>query len=198
MLHYRELMKLLWSQWLRMEQNDENFKFEIIANKWFDSDIRELMKIDPWSTKIKEREKRVCAGEGEINFAFITIGYNEQTITVNAMREIGQKVSQLKYWDTCQMVHEKHRLNGIHHHTHFLVTYTGTMYKTKILQYLMQLRCVKSHVVNKSFIDVKGTPCKDSKFRKLIEFQKYIEGDKTTEKMECVEKDALWRKNNNL
>ena len=198
MKHYLVLMKMLWASWLEMEKRDENFKFEVCANKWFDSDIRELKKLDTVSVKIKEREKRVCSGESSVNYAFITIGYNEQTITPALMKLIGQKVSEMKHWDTCKMVHEKHRLNGVHHHTHFLCTYTGTLYKTKILQYLMQLRLVKMNVMNQSFIDVKGSPDKATRYRDIKEFEKYIEGDKTTEKMECVEKDAFWRKNNNL
>lgn len=196
---YIEVMKNLWIQWFDMESlgRYQDFSFEKIVNKWYDSDILEYKKLDKVSLKILEREKRLVKGLGTSTlFAFITIGYNEQTITPAAMITMGQKVSDMKYWDTVQMVHEKHRINGIHHHTHFLVTYTEPLFKTKIIQYVHQL--VKKHVLTKNNIDVKGSPDKDTRFRDISEFRKYIEGDKTEEKMDCVRKDIEWRKKNNM
>lgn len=114
------------------------------------------------------------------------------------MKDCAKKVCAMRYWNTCTFVHEKHRSNGIHHHTHFLVTYSEDMYKTKIVQFIWQLAGIKKIVLGTTFIDVKGTCDKNSRFRKMSEFVKYLNGEKTHDKMECVALDALWRKENNM
>jgi len=156
-------------------------------------DIRHMNKVDYDAIAIKQIEKEAMAGIDLEGFAFVTIGYNEQTINPAKMKEIEQKLRQQSHWSSVESVHEKHRENGIHHHTHFLIRWKGNMYKSKIIQYIYQIKGIKKYVLSKAFIDVKmqdGVSYEDR--------LKYIKGDKTESKLQYVEKDIEWRKINNL
>jgi len=124
-------------------------------------------------------------------FAFITVGYKDD-MTPRLMKSLGDKIASMKYWSSCKYVHEKFRESGIHYHTHFLVELVDPLKKSKIVQFVHQI--VKKYVLCKNFVDVKTE--KDN--RDIKEFQKYIIGDKRESKLPFVEKDRVWRSENNL
>jgi len=164
---------------------------EAYARTSFIIDLKRFNKIDKDALAIKQIEKEAMGDLG--GFAFVTIGFNEQTITPSKMKEVEQKLRQQSHWDSVECVHEKHRENGIHHHTHYLLKWIGPMYKSKIIQYIYQIKGIKKVVLSKAFIDVKmqdGVSYEDR--------LKYINGDKTQAKMKYVELDIEWRKLNNL
>lgn len=156
-------------------------------------DIRQFKKVDIDAFAIKKLEKEAMAGIDLEGFAFVTIGYNEQTINPAKMKEIENRLRRQPHWISVESVHEKHRENGIHHHTHFLIKWKGYLTKGKIIQYIYQIKDIKKVVLSKSFIDVKmqdGVSYEDR--------LKYIRGDKTESKMQYVRKDIEWRQLNNL
>lgn len=124
-------------------------------------------------------------------YAFITVGYNEQVITPQGMKNTANKIKQLKHFSSVIYVHEKHRENGIHHHTHFLCRLKDRLPKSKIIQYVFQA-CGKL-VLKKEFIDVKTQ--KDAPYEV---YEKYIKGEKTESKKQYLELDIIWRKANAL
>lgn len=206
---YEDILKNIYQKAIEIKDRDPNFDLEKCLNGFYEADIKQQLKIDETSKKViqdVERIKKMYAGEQEQKFAFVTVGYDDKRITPSAMKEMGEQISALKYFNTCVYVHEKHRSTGIHHHTHFLFTYTDNIPKSKIIQYIFQLVNCKKHqwVSNQSFIDVKGSPDKTTKthigssHRDIKEFQKYISGDKIEEKMPYVKKDIEWREKNNL
>jgi len=130
---------------------------------------------------------------GDVKWAFITIGWNDEVVTPSVMRRYGQQIKELPYWDTIQLVHEKYRLDGIHHHTHFLVFFRDN-YKSSLINKLFALKGIKKFIYGKQSIDYRDKRGNTT----LDTYRRYIVGDKTAEKLPCVEKDKIWRKENNL
>lgn len=166
------------------------FEPQIIAYKMLISDASELRRSQ---SRLAEIRKLTNLSESEENWAFITIGYNDSIVTPQHMKNISTKVLSLKHWTESRSVHEKFRESGIHHHTHFLVRTSSKIPKSKIIQYVFQT-CDKKQVSDKRYIDVKTS--KDG--RSYSDYVKYISGDKRESKLQYCEKDAEWRKNNNL
>jgi len=127
---------------------------------------------------------------------FITVGYDDENITVDKIRKFSQAVATSKYFDDVQLVNEKFRKNDqgeiyIHHHTHFLVK--CELSKSRVIDRVFAT--VKKVVKSKNFVDVKGYKDGCGSYAQKL---KYINGDKTEHKLECVQKDILWRQENNL
>ena len=179
---YYDSMQHLW--YSKNFENEDMRQFT--AYRWLKHDIDTLANYDKEINRLKSNEDLQP-------FAFITIGYNEQTINPTRMKDLGQKVALLKYFSKVQYVHEKHRENGIHHHTHFLCYLHSPLPKSKIIQYVWQISGIQKFVLGKQFIDVKT-----NKDGTLERFQKYINLDKTESKLKYIEMDEKWRKENNL
>lgn len=133
-------------------------------------------------------------------WCFITIGFNEQTITIPKMIKISEKVSELKYFTECEYVLEKHRENGIHHHTHFLVKLDKKYHRSKLVGWIYQLKGLKDICLVKNHIDIKS-PLFPSIDKPCPPFQvcyNYIRGIKREEKIPFVEMDDTWRNENKI
>jgi len=118
---------------------------------------------------------------------FVTIGFNHQTWSVATCVAVIKRILALSWIDNATAVFELHRENGEHPHCHFLIDTKFT--KSKILEKLWAVRDIKRIVLQKAFIDYKvAQPY----------HVKYIHGDKVEEKMPFVEKDKLWRQQNNI
>ena len=109
------------------------------------------------------------------------------------MKEVTEKVSKLKYFKSSIFVLEKHRENGIHHHSHILVKMVSPLAKSKVIQYVFQTAGMKAVCLGKNFIDVRG-----SGNNSYENYEKYINGDKKDEKLKYCEMDRKWRLENNL
>lgn len=204
-----------WLEWLRLDSNQRWLdtqtqngvtyleivthlllicKDDNIIKSFYEEDVRRKHRVDVITKKVLEDEKRILMGcETELNYAFITIGYNDDTITIDAMKSIIEKIKGLPCWLDFIYVHEKHRHTGIHHHTHILAKFDRTLYKSKIIQYIWQIKNIKKYVLSKPFIDVR--------MNDGISYQnrlKYINGDKQESKLKYIELDRQWRKENNL
>lgn len=132
------------------------------------------------------------------NWAFVTIGFNEQTITVPDMVAVSHNVSKFKHFSSCKYVLEKFRTNGIHHHTHFLVDLDCKYTPSKLAQDLFKVKGIKKICLSASFIDVKMLSNKKNKAQPRLVYEDYLDGIKTESKMECVYKDRFWRKQNSI
>lgn len=180
---------------------DDLVKQEKLADGFYRQQLVEDLNQDGVSLALAEDIKLIKSGDDKL-FAFITIGYDDKIITPEIMLRLGERVRKFRLWDSCILVHEKHRETGIHHHTHFLVTYTkmknnNTFAKSKLIQYLSSLEEMSKYTKSQ-FIDIKGSPDKETKHRSIEEFKKYISGNKTESKLQYCELDAEWRKKNNL
>lgn len=127
---------------------------------------------------------------------FITIGWLD-TITLNEMKQCSKKIFDLKQWDKVFAVNEKHRENGIHYHTHFLIHTREP--KSKLFQYIKQVAGIRYLIANyqdkyPSAIDVKSKSDGGS----YQVYHNYVHGIKKAAKMPYVEKDRLWRSENNF
>ena len=168
---------------------------------WYNTILADINK-----RKVIQEQKNKCLMLNlspdikENMWCFITIGFNEQTITIEKMKKICEKISELKYFAECEYVLEKHRENGEHHHTHFLVKLDQHYHKSKLIGWIYQLRGFKEVCLGKNYIDIKSPlypkvhdPCPP--FQVLYN---YIRGIKREEKLPFVEKDDKWRKENNI
>lgn len=131
-------------------------------------------------------------------YAMITVGWNEQTITPTKMLSVSQNILNLKYFKTAFMVLEKHRENGIHHHTHYLVEFVEKYPVSKVLGWIYQTRGVKQMCLNKNFIDYLGPQNGKKPYQTYADYFKYINGDKQESKLKYCEDDKIWRKANGI
>lgn len=166
-------------------------------------DIREQKKLDFISQELKDLENKIVQSitekqSDEDLWAFITIGFNEQTITNNSMKTVSENVSRLPYFKTCEYVLEKHRENGIHHHTHFLVTFHKKEYKSKLIDWIYQVRGMRAVCLGKNFIDIIGPLNKKKQYQTYDLYHEYILGNKKDAKQSYVLQDRQWRLENNL
>lgn len=163
---------------------------------WYTRDYKELV------IQYKRRDERFArvsrdnASIGQLKWYFITIGYDDRIITPLIMKKMGDIISSKDYFNDVIYVHEKHRRDGsgniyTHHHTHFLVV--CDLPKTRIIDRIYAT--VKKYVSSKNFVDVKSYKDNVGTYEQKVN---YIEGNKVSEKMECVELDDIWRKENGL
>lgn len=130
-------------------------------------------------------------------WAFITVGWNEQTITPKKMLNTSLRIQKLKYFSYCDFVLEKHRENGIHHHTHFLVKFYEKLPPSKIINWIYTTSGVKEICLEKNFIDYLG-PQKKKHHESYEVYYNYIRGKKKAAKIPYVAQDVAWRLENDL
>lgn len=127
---------------------------------------------------------------------FITVGYDDENITVDKIRKYSLAVANSKYLDDVKYVNEKFRKNDkgeiyVHHHTHFLVK--CELPRSRVIDKVYAT--VNKVVKGKNFVDVKSSKDRVGSYQDKL---KYINGDKQESKMECVRLDRIWRSENNL
>lgn len=118
---------------------------------------------------------------------FVTIGFNHDTWTIADCDKCIRKILEMEWIISGKANFELYRTNGEHPHVHFILETKEP--KSRILDKIFRPLYVKKVVFSRNFIDVK--PMMDYHL-------KYITLDKVSEKMECVEKDIIWRKENNI
>lgn len=113
---------------------------------------------------------------------FITIGFNHQNYTDKLMMKYMEALCGFEWIQSLKAKFEIFRTNGEHPHVHMLMETQLT--KSKIIEKLMRCKGGSKLILKSSFIDVKPwLPCHD----------KYLAGDKQSEKMLCVDKDIKYR-----
>jgi len=152
-------------------------------------DIKFLNKVSDLDNVIKEQTKLALGSNVPLNKWFITIGFNHQTYNIKECCVVIGLVLSHSIVKEGEAVFEFHRENGFHPHCHFLLQLNDTLPKSKIVEKLFAIKGMKKVVLSKTFIDVKQAE----------EYHiKYLKGDKTQEKMECVEKDIEFRNKNSI
>lgn len=143
---------------------------------------------------VRKEKKRIASFlsntyEGEKDWAFVTVGFNDSIVTdvneTGVFNAVVAKVIGTAGFMDVKFVCEKHRVNGIHRHIHFLIK--TDLKKSKIIQYVHQK--TKAYTYGSQCVDVKTW--KDAR---LEVYENYISGNKKEEKMSYVEKDKEWRR----
>lgn len=143
---------------------------------------------------VRREKKRIASFlndtyEGAKDWAFVTVGFNDSIVTdvneTGVFNTVVAKVISTTGFMDVKFVCEKHRVNGIHRHIHFLIR--TELRKSKIIQYIHQK--TKQYTYGIQCVDVKTY--KDGR---LEVYENYIKGEKKEEKMSCVEKDRIWRR----
>lgn len=185
------------------------FQYRILQNQqsleWIEGYFRKLAKNIIIFNNRKMDLKRETArfirevGDNFKKWYFVTVGYDDENITVDKMRSLSKKLSEKDCFREIRYVNEKFRRgeNGeiyIHHHIHLL--FESDLPKSKIIDRVFET--VNKSVKSKNFVDVKGYKDKDLKGRTYESCLKYISGDKISSKKECLDLDKIWRSENNL
>lgn len=195
---YIELLKELYNVFRRSYQKYGHTR---LLDMYLKDDIKRQAKQDAISIKLQEIEKNVMTdvvNDESRLWAFITVGFNEQTITPVKMANVSKKIANLKYFKECYYVLEKHRSNGIHHHTHFLVKLCKKEYPTKLIGWIFGVAGMKDVCLKKEFIDVLGPINSKKVYQPFDTYYNYIRGIKKEEKMPFVEMDRKWRDENKI
>lgn len=118
---------------------------------------------------------------------FVTFNWTDDNFKLDKILNAIQKLFSKSWIDNARGVFEYHGLQGNHPHFHSLIQVnkhkTFGRFMDKIVQSAM------GSTLNKNFIDIKvARPY----------HLEYLEFDKRVEKTECLEKDIIFRRENNL
>lgn len=140
----------------------------------------------------KRKLEKLIFGETGNRHWFVTIGLDDSQFTEdNEAMLINPLVARIRSTpdiENVKFVVEKFRRTEdgksiyVHRHIHFV--FDSNKRKSKVIEFCY--RKAKKLVKGPNFVDVKPDPDRAR--------DKYIMGDKVKEKMECVEKDRIWRK----
>lgn len=156
-------------------------------NKTFSGDIEAMVKLN----------KTV---EEDFPWAFITLNWNDSDFTIKQILTASKKIFD-KPWcgPGSFFVVEKHRINGIHHHTHFLIKFAcDKKSPSRIIDDIYALRSVKEICRDKHFIDYLGPQKSKKGYRPFEVYYDYVRGVKCEEKMPFVQLDRQWREENDI
>jgi len=120
---------------------------------------------------------------------FVTIGFNHQTWDIPSCVKVIQNICQLGWIGSIHAVFEYHRENGLHPHVHMLITPNIPLTKSKTIEKIWAAGGLKKVCLQKSFVDYKVA----SDYH-----LKYINLDKTNDKLIYVELDKIWRSENGI
>jgi len=194
-----EIMKSYYTDTVsRIQNGNLNYVPRILEDLYKD-DLLKSQKLDKISLALASDIKALKLLQNDQPlYAFITVGWNEQIVTPKTMLAASQNILNLKYFSTAIMVLEKHRENGIHHHTHFLVEFTEKFHVSKLLGWIFQTRGVKAICLKQNFIDYLGPQNGKKPYQTYQVYHDYIHGKKKEAKLKYVEDDKIWRAENNI
>lgn len=138
----------------------------------------------------RKLEKLIFGQEGTKSY-FVTIGLDDKQFKEDneamIINPLVKRIIDTPGFENIKFVVEKYRRNDqgdiyVHRHIHLL--FDSNLRKSKVIQFCFQK--AKRYVAGQNFIDVKQD---NGRAR-----EKYIRGEKTETKLECVEKDRSWRK----
>jgi len=189
-----EIMKSYYTDTVsRIQSGNLNYVPRILEDIYKD-DLLKSQKLDKISLALSSDIKALKLLQNDQPlYAFITVGWNEQTVTPKNMLAASQNILNLKYFSTASMVLEKHRENGIHHHTHFLVEFTEKFHISKLLGWIFQTKGVKAICLKQNFIDYLGPQNGKKLYQTYEVYSGYIRGVKKEAKLKYVALDKIWR-----
>lgn len=160
-------------------------------SRWYESDLKYAVKQDEVTLELQRDLKNTFTPESKWYFA--TIGFDDKIITVKDIKTSLDKILNTPNINVLGYSVEKFRRNKgvadvyVHHHIHFFIE--SDLPKSKVIQFLYQK--VKRYVSAKNFVDVKNDGTRERYIR-------YINLDKCAEKLDLIEMDEQWRKENDI
>lgn len=132
-------------------------------------------------------------------WAFITLNFDDSNNpSIKQILTAVSKTLEKPFFINVIAVVERHRQDGIHLHSHFLVKFPKKISPTRVIDGIYALRSVQAVLREKNFIDYLG-PQKPDKYHAPYQvYYDYIHGIKKDEKMPFVEQDRKWREENNI
>lgn len=118
---------------------------------------------------------------------FVTVSFSEELFTVDTFKTWWSKMTSKAKVINCRGVLERHSDAGQNTHVHMIIE--TPFRKGRLLQFIWETAGIKKLISEKNFIDVKEYSERH---------EEYINGDKRESKVEYVEKDREFRKNNGI
>jgi len=209
------------NQWHRKEnviEKNLNLDDDKRNRFWYDWVVNNIKKL--YRKKHQMSMKTMMATVESLNkpqdtepiWAFITVGFDDAKIAGNVdlfhsrVRQICAAVANKSYGKdavkSVEYVIEKHRKDEagetyIHHHCHFLFVFNKKVPPSDMRNKIWATAGIKEFVAATNFIQYDG-PQKPRRAGEkplppfLVLFN-YIRGDKTPQKLSCIEKDRFWR-----
>lgn len=154
-------------------------------------DIYEEMQVRRERRKL---EKLIFSNESGKSY-FVTIGLDDKQFNEDneafIINPLVKKIIETPGFDNLKFVVEKFRKNeegSIYVHRHIHLLFDCKFPKSKVIQFCFQK--AKKYVSSQNFIDVKLDVGRTR--------EKYIGGQKTSYKLECVDLDRKWRENKKI
>lgn len=170
---------------LYRNEGNKNNPPQWMAEALFKGDLK-------WFEESKRAEAMLIKSIGQVNPTkwFITFNFNHQTFDVDkAVTYIKYVISKTDFIVSAKCKFEMFRTNGEHPHCHCIMVFDSTMAKSTIAKIFWNRAGGKKLILKSNFIDV--LPYEDR-------HDQYINGIKHISKMDCVNKDIVWRKNSNI
>lgn len=132
---------------------------------------------------------------------FVTISYDKNVITNEKMRQVAEKIKSIKGIEYLRYNHEKFRRNDqgeivVYLHTHFLIRID--IPKANLKQNLLKSPIIKSVIYQDTNVDIIDPKKAAKKQNDWFSYLKYINLEKAPHKKECIEKDKIWRQQENM
>lgn len=119
---------------------------------------------------------------------FVTLNFNHNTWSVDKCVSAIKQIIAMEWVERCKANFEYHTEDGFHPHCHMYIE--TSIPKAKMKANLWRPKYIKAIIGAQNFIDIKPGKAQHE--------DKYIVLDKQDEKMEYVEKDIQFRKDNNI
>lgn len=173
---YREIMENIWAK--NRPNNNE------LAFKWFLGDLYSINKHEEIINNLEKQFKDNIANN-TVDKYFVTINFHEDSFKSETALEMLDSLSQKDFIKSISGVFEYYTETG--HHPHFMckLETKGKVTKGRLAQKIYQTKNIKKLIQGPNFIQV---------MKYLSQHDRYLELDKSTEKMENVIKDIDWRK----
>jgi len=203
-------------QWA-FEENNMNYNKDQKNRWWYSWCIKKIMIMDKnrqVSAKqmIQMQQQVNNEEEGQPLYAFITVNFDDKKIAENEgeyarrVKDIAYSISHKSYGQgvvkNCEYVIERFRFeNGkiyVHNHIHFLFTFYKTTPPSNMINKIFSARGVADYCGGCNFVDYKGPQKPNSKYAPYQICHAYIRGQKTDDKLECIELDKKWREANKI
>lgn len=174
----------------RHPENPENLTDEEISAYQM-MEYREKIWYEMQVRREKRKLENLIFGQTGSKTYFVTIGFDDNLFKDDneamIINPLVKKIIDTAGFDNVKFVVEKFRKDDkgniyVHRHVHFMID--TFLKKSKVIQFCFQK--VKRFVAGQNFVDVKLDMARSH--------DKYINGMKTEAKLECVEKDRVWRK----
>lgn len=198
----------VYNEFLRQHQNQNQYR--LMLEEW-DDFVYKTIWTDPdeiqYQAKLRldqlkaQKERKTDAqmalaefmGSGGEPVYMVTINYPDQFTEFAFMQEIVERIREKDWVKRFEWVHEYYTREGNHPHTHMIMTCHKKFTPRRLAETIYSTKNLKKYCFALNFVQVE----KDT-HRSWIDRHDYIVGNKREDKYQFLERDRVWREENNI